>query len=369
MFTVGAGDAALVRVGGTGEVTVAAAVVVVVVVVVRLLAGFGGDVVVGVVVRVVAGGADGGLTTRVSSRPGGAAPWQPASAPQAAASAVTACAIRRPARHPTAPNLPLAASADGNDDGRERREQGEAIVRIRRQNDITAVIDTAGRRTDGESDDATGGSGSEPGRRDVRVAVIYYSATGGVYAMAQAAAQGAIDAGGEVRLRRVAEIAPAATIAASEAWSRHAEATAGVGEAAIDDVAWADVLLFGTPTRFGNVSAQLKAFLDTLGGLWGDGQLVDKVFAGFCSSATAHGGQEATLLALYHSAYHFGCIVVTPGYADPVQFDAGNPYGASHTSDNGQIPPGDLELAAAGFTGRRATTIGARLLAGSRASY
>lgn len=216
-------------------------------------------------------------------------------------------------------------------------------------------------------------SGAEPrpdaaGTRSVRTAVIYYSATGSVYAMAQAAASGASAAGAEVRLRRVAETASDDAIAENDAWAAHAEATAGVAVATPDDVEWADVLVLGTPTRFGNVAAQLKAFLDALGPLWGQGKLIDKVFTGFCSTATAHGGQEATLLALYQSAYHFGGIVVTPGYADPVQFDAGNPYGASHTSDNGQVPPGEIELAAARFTGERATTVGALLIAG-RAAY
>jgi NAD(P)H dehydrogenase (quinone) len=208
--------------------------------------------------------------------------------------------------------------------------------------------------------------GPRPGRDDtVRVAVIYYSATGSVYAMAQATAAGASAAGGDVRLRRVRETAPAEAVESNAMWSSHARATAGVAVASLDDVAWADVILFGTPTRFGNVSAQLKSFIDSLGPLWGEGRLVDKVFAGFVSTATAHGGQEATLLALYQSVYHLGGIVVAPGYADPVQFEAGNPYGASHTSDNGQVPPGELELAAARFTGWRATSVGQRLLDGT----
>ena len=199
------------------------------------------------------------------------------------------------------------------------------------------------------------------------VAVIYYSATGSVYAMARAVATGAAAAGGDVRLRRVAETAPAEAISGNEAWSAHLRATSGVPIATPEDVDWAEVVLFGTPTRFGNVAAQLKAFLDSLGPLWGDGRLAGKVFAGFVSSATAHGGQEATLLALFHSVYHFGGIVVPPGYADPVQFEAGNPYGASHTSNNGTMPPGELELTAARFTGWRATTVGRQLRAGRAA--
>jgi NAD(P)H:quinone oxidoreductase type IV len=196
------------------------------------------------------------------------------------------------------------------------------------------------------------------------VSVIYYSATGSVHALARAAATGAAAAGGDVRVRRVAETAPAEAISANEAWSAHLRATSGVAVATPADVDWADVVLFGTPTRFGNVASQLKAFIDSLGPLWGAGRLAGKVFAGFVSTATAHGGQEATLLALYQSVYHFGGIVAAPGYADPVQFEAGNPYGASHTSDNGAVPPGELELTAARFTGWRATAIGRELRAG-----
>ncbi|HEX3814663.1 MAG TPA: NAD(P)H:quinone oxidoreductase [Mycobacteriales bacterium] len=199
------------------------------------------------------------------------------------------------------------------------------------------------------------------------VSVIYYSATGSVHAMARAVATGAAAAGGDVRLRRVAENAPAEAISANEAWSAHLRATAGIPLATPDDVDWADVVLFGTPTRFGNVAAQLKSFLDALGPLWGAGRLAGKVFAGFVSTATAHGGQESTLLALYQSVYHFGGIVVAPGYTDPVQFEAGNPYGASHTSDNGAVPPGELELTAARFTGWRATAVGRELRAGRKA--
>lgn len=213
------------------------------------------------------------------------------------------------------------------------------------------------RRADvSRNDDATERIDAGPQPEPVRVAVIYYSATGSVYAMARAASDGAAAAGADVRLRRVAETARDAAIAADPAWAAHLRATDGV----------ADVVLFGTPTRFGNVAAALKEFIDSLGPLWGAGRLADKVFAGFTSSATAHGGQEATLLALYHSVYYFGGIVVAPGYADPIQFEAGNPYGASHTSDNGRIPPGDTELGAAHFTGWRAAVVGRWIVAGRR---
>ena len=92
---------------------------------------------------------------------------------------------------------------------------------------------------------------------------------------------------------------------------------------------WADAVLFGSPTRFGNVASQLKQYLDTLGPQWGEGKLADKVYAGFTAAKTDHGGQESTLLALYNTIYHFGGILVPPGYTDPVKFDDGNPYGVS----------------------------------------
>ena len=136
----------------------------------------------------------------------------------------------------------------------------------------------------------------------------------------------------------------------------------------MDDLEWADAFIFGTPTRFGNVSAQLKQFLDSLGGLWGSGKLADKVYTGFVSIGTAHGGHESTLLSLYNSVHHFGGIVVSPGYTDPVKFQDGNPYGASHTSANGDNPPGELDLASVAYSATRAVTIAQQLQRGGLAA-
>ncbi len=193
---------------------------------------------------------------------------------------------------------------------------------------------------------------------DVNVAVIYYSATGSVYRLAKAAAQAAEKAGGEVRLRKVHELAPEEAIASNEGWNQHRLETQDVPEASADDIDWADVVLFGTPTRFGNPAAQLKQYIDTLGPLWGQGKLANKVYSGFVSAGTAHGGHESTLLSLYNTVHHFGGIVVAPGYTDPIKFQEGNPYGTSHTSANGANPPGDVELQAIGHQAARATTIG-----------
>lgn len=201
----------------------------------------------------------------------------------------------------------------------------------------------------------------------VKVAVVYYSATGGVFRMAQSIAQGARDAGGSVRLVKVRETAPQSAIEANPLWSAHVRESASIPHASTDDIELADVVLLGTPTRFGNVSSQLQAFIDTWGPLWGDGALVDKVFAAFTSSATAHGGQEGTLLSIYATVCHLGGIIAAPGYTDPSQFVSGNPYGASHTSNNGQIPPDEDALTSAWVTGNRATTVATALLAGKRA--
>jgi NAD(P)H dehydrogenase (quinone) len=195
----------------------------------------------------------------------------------------------------------------------------------------------------------------------VNVAVIYYSATGSVYRMAEAAAQAAEKAGAQVRLRKVRELAPEEAIAGNEGWATHRRETQDVPEATLDDLEWADALLFGTPTRYGLPTAQLKQFIDTTGPLWAQGKLVNKVASAFTSTATAHGGHESTILAVNNTFYHWGCVIVGPGYADPIQFQAGNPYGASHTSNNGTVPPGETELASVEFQARRVAEIAAML--------
>jgi len=200
---------------------------------------------------------------------------------------------------------------------------------------------------------------------DVKVSVIYYSATGSVYAMAQQAVEAAEKAGAEVRLRKVAELAPQEAIQSNEGWSKHALETQDVPEATADDIVWADAVIFGTPTRYGNVAAQLKQFLDTLGPQWAQGQLANKVYTGFVSVGTGHGGHETTLLSLYNSIHHFGGIIVSPGYTDPLKFSDGNPYGASHTSANGANPPGETDLAAVAYSVKRATEIAAQLKRGA----
>jgi NAD(P)H dehydrogenase (quinone) len=200
---------------------------------------------------------------------------------------------------------------------------------------------------------------------DVKLSVIYYSATGSVHTLAKQAAEAAEKAGAEVRLRKVHELAPQEAIASNEGWSKHALETQDVPEASAEDVVWADAVMFGTPTRYGNVSAQLKQFLDTLGPQWAQGQLANKVYTGFVSTGTKRGGQETTLLALYNTIHHFGGIIVSPGYTDPSKFVDGNPYGASHFSANGANPPAEEDLTAVSYSATRAVQITERLLRGA----
>ncbi|MFD8419560.1 NAD(P)H:quinone oxidoreductase [Streptomyces sp. NPDC059466] len=197
------------------------------------------------------------------------------------------------------------------------------------------------------------------------VAVVYYSATGTVFTLADGIRAGAADAGAEVRLRRVTETAPAQAVARNGAWMDHISATQHIPVATHEDLLWADAVVFGTPSRFGNVAAQLKAFIDTLSGLWHQDLLADKVYSGFTSTASRHGGQESTLLALYNSVYHFGGVIVPPGYKDHVIDGPGNPYGTGHvTGEAGDIAVGEESLSAARAQGRRVAETAAALKAG-----
>jgi NAD(P)H dehydrogenase (quinone) len=197
-----------------------------------------------------------------------------------------------------------------------------------------------------------------------KVAIIYYSATGTTYRLARAVEEGASDAGADVRLRKVRELAADEAIASNQGWAAHRLESQHVPEASLDDLAWADAVVFGTPTRYGLPSAQLKQFLDTTGPLGVKGALLNKICSAFTSPGTAHGGQETTIVNLNTTFYHWGAIIFAPGYADPIQFKAGNPYGASFTSNNGALKPDETALASAHFQGRRVTELGTQFIAG-----
>ena len=200
----------------------------------------------------------------------------------------------------------------------------------------------------------------------VKVAVIYYSATGTVHTLAQAVAEGAASAGAEVRLRRVAELAPDSAIDQNPQWRRHVDATTSIAQASIEDLAWADAFAFGTPTRFGAPAAQLKNFIDQTGGLWQEGKLADKPVTAFTSAFNRHGGSEATILSLGNVFYHWGALIVPPGFTDPAVYAAGgNPYGTSHVTGPTGDGPDTAVLEAARYQGQRLAQITTWLL-GSR---
>jgi NAD(P)H dehydrogenase (quinone) len=186
------------------------------------------------------------------------------------------------------------------------------------------------------------------------VAVIYYSATGNVHRLAQAVAKGAEHGGSEVRLRHVEELSSELLISQNQYWGRHRSQVAEAPVASLDDLEWADGIAFGTPTRFGNVAAQLKQFIDQAGRLWQEGKLADKVATSFTSSQTAHGGQESTLLALNNTFYHWGMLILPVGYTVQEVFAAGgNPYGSSFVSDHSVTGPDEHALAVAHYQGQR----------------
>lgn len=202
----------------------------------------------------------------------------------------------------------------------------------------------------------------------MKVAVIYYSATGHVADIAREIAETAEKAGAEVRLRKVRELAPQSAIESNPTWAAHTAATAEIPVAEVEDVVWADAVVMGSPTRFGNVSAQLKQFLDTLGGAWRKGELADKIYSGFTSTGSPHGGNESTLLALMHSFHHFGGIVVAPGFTHPDKFVDGNPYGTAHHDAGGTAPVGDVTRNAARVQAERVVTIARAVTAVSSGS-
>jgi NAD(P)H dehydrogenase (quinone) len=195
-----------------------------------------------------------------------------------------------------------------------------------------------------------------------KLAVIYYSATGHGTAMAQRVAAAAEAAGAEVRLRHIAETRDPQSFAQNPAWTANYEATKDLPAATGDDIVWADAVIFGSPTRFGGQTSQFRAFIDTLGGLWAQGKLADKVYAGFTSSQSAHGGQETTLMNLYTTLIHFGGIIVPPGYTDPSKFVDGNPYGVGHiTGPENKNPLDEVTLHALDHLARRVISVADRL--------
>lgn len=168
----------------------------------------------------------------------------------------------------------------------------------------------------------------------VKLAVIYYSSTGGNHKLAKMAAEAGEAAGAEVKLAKVKELAPMEAIEQNPAWKAHFEEAKDMPEASVDLLDWADAYIFSMPTRFGNLPAQMKQYLDMAGGLWAKGKLANKVVSAMSSAQNSHGGQEETVKALYTTMMHWGAIIAAPGYTDDSIFAAGgNPYGTTVTID------------------------------------
>lgn len=165
------------------------------------------------------------------------------------------------------------------------------------------------------------------------IAIIYYSSTGTNYQLAQWAKEGAsISSDVDVRLFQLNETAPQAAVDSNPVWATHHSETSHIPVVTPKDLEWADGVIFSIPTRFGAPASQYQAFIDTVGGLWAQGKLANKVVTAMSSAQNPHGGQETTIQRIYTSMYHWGAIIVTPGYLDDSIVKAGgNPYGTSAT--------------------------------------
>src|SRR5258708_13351711 len=159
----------------------------------------------------------------------------------------------------------------------------------------------------------------------VKVAIIYYSATGTTYQLALAVAEGARQTGAEVRFRKVQELAPEEAIASNPAWAAHRLESQDVEVASNADLEWAEAVIFGTPTRYGLPTAQLQQFLDVTGKLWANGAFINKICSSFTSTATSHGGPETTLVNLTTTFSHSAPTISCPAYPHPTPFPPGHP--------------------------------------------
>ena len=201
----------------------------------------------------------------------------------------------------------------------------------------------------------------------MKVLIVFYSTYGHVYKMAQAVAEGANEvAGAQVELRRAPETLPADVLQKMGAVEAQ-KAFANIPICKVEELASADAIIFGTPTRFGNMCGQMRQFLDATGQLWSQGALVGKVGSVFASTATQHGGQESTLLSFHITLLHQGLVVVGLPYAFQGQMrndeiTGGSPYGATTIAGTqGERTPTENELAGARFQGKHVAEIAAKL--------
>ena len=198
-----------------------------------------------------------------------------------------------------------------------------------------------------------------------KVLVLYYSSYGHIETMAAAAAEGANSvAGGVCDVKRVPELVPADVAAASGM-----KVDQGAPIATVDELADYDAIIFGTPTRFGNMAAQMRNFLDQTGGLWFANALVGKVGSVFCSTASQHGGQETTITSFHTTLLHHGMVIVGlpysfKGNSEMGEISGGTPYGASTLAGaDGSRMPSENELAGARFQGQHVAQIAKKLFA------
>jgi NAD(P)H dehydrogenase (quinone) len=207
----------------------------------------------------------------------------------------------------------------------------------------------------------------------MKVQVIFYSMYGHVYRLAEAVADGARQVpGAEVGLFQVAELVPEAALEKSGAKAAR-QAFAHVPFATVDQLTEADAILFGTPTRFGNMCSQMRNFLDQTGGLWVKGALIGKVGSVFASTASQHGGQETTITSIHTTLLHHGMVIVGVPYSEPrlvnmAEITGGTPYGATTLAGpDGARRPSENELAVARFQGKHVAEVAAKLVRGARA--
>jgi NAD(P)H:quinone oxidoreductase type IV len=204
-----------------------------------------------------------------------------------------------------------------------------------------------------------------------KIQVIFYSMYGHIHQMAEAVSAGAGETGAEVSLWQVPELVPAEILEKSGAAVARA-AFAHVPVAKPTQLTEADAIIFGTPTRFGNMAAQMRNFLDQTGGLWASGALVGKVGSAFTSTASQHGGHETTLVSFYFTLMHHGMIVVGTPYTEQRllnmgEITGGTPYGATTLAGiDGSRQPSENELAIARFQGRHVAEITDALVAGRK---
>lgn len=198
------------------------------------------------------------------------------------------------------------------------------------------------------------------------VAIIFYSTYGHVYQLAKAIEEGAKSAGAETKLLQVKETLPDEVLARMHAVDAK-KAFANVPVATTDDLIWADAIFLGTPTRYGLPTAQMQAFIDSTGGLWGSGALIGKIGSAFSSTASQHGGQETTLVHLHTFFHHMGMLVSGVPYSakELLALDAisgGTPYGATTIAGpKGERQPTGNELAIAKFQGKHVSELAAKL--------